>query len=255
MRSPISVSDILRPSRWRFAPQGAQSEYYRRTAATYDDAHVSDADAHTESLGYIAAFLNQVGARSVLDVGCGTGRGIRYLREHVHGINAEGCDPSEDLLRIAEERYGIPGHLLHHVDATSLSFAPGSFDAVTSLGVLHHVPNPDAVVRRMIELATKAVFISDCNYMAQGSLTARILKIALTQARVWPVVKYVAQGFKGWSYSEGDGVFYSYSAFSDLPMIERAFSRVLVIPVGSDRSAGRRFPVLRAPNVLVAAFR
>jgi hypothetical protein len=137
----------------------------------------------------------------------------------------------------------------------SLPFAPGSFDAVMSLGVLHHVPNPDDVVRRMVELAAKAVFISDSNYMAQGSIAARLLKFALTRARVWPLTKYVAQGFKGWAYSEGDGIFYSYSVFNDLPLVEQEFARVLVIPVGCDTDAGRRCPVLRAPTALVAGLR
>jgi SAM-dependent methyltransferase len=252
---PIAFPDLLAPSRWRFAPADAQLDYYRRTAASYDEVHVGEGDAHTESLGYIAGFLRQIGAQSVLDVGCGTGRGIRYLREHVPGVRAEGCDPSGDLLRIARENHAIPDDRLHHGDMASLPFAPGSFDAVMSLGVLHHVPNPDDVVRRMVELAAKAVFISDSNYMAQGSIAARLLKFALTRARVWPLTKYVAQGFKGWAYSEGDGIFYSYSVFNDLPLVEQEFARVLVIPVGCDTDAGRRCPVLRAPTALVAGLR
>jgi SAM-dependent methyltransferase len=251
----LPIADLLSATRWRFAPDQAQLEYYRRTASSYDDAHVSEEDEHAESLAHIRGFLEQIGARSVLDSGCGTGRGIRYLRQCMPHLRIEGNDPSPDLLEVARNRHGLSPDILHCSDTTSLPLGQGSFDAVMSLGVLHHVPEPGRIVRRMIELARKAVFISDSNYLGQGSLAGSIVKLALTRARLWPVVKYVQQGFHGWGYSDGDGIYYSYSVFEDLHLIESAFPRVYVIPVGRGSSFARRMPMLRAPTVLVAGIR
>jgi SAM-dependent methyltransferase len=210
-------------------------------------------DEHYESLEYIRCFAAQLDARSILDTGCGTGRGIRFFREHMPDVEVHGNDPSPDLLKIATERYQISPSALHCSDTVSLPFARDSFDIVVSLAVLHHVPDPDSVVERMSQLARKGVFISDCNYIGQGRISTRLVKLALTEARLWPAVKFIQQGFRGWSYSEGDGVFYSYSAFSALPILRRHFRKVFTIPVGQGAPAAAAFPKLLAPNVLIGA--
>jgi 2-polyprenyl-3-methyl-5-hydroxy-6-metoxy-1,4-benzoquinol methylase len=196
-----------------------------------------------------------MGVKSILDTGCGTGRGIKWLRERLPGVDVQGNDPSADLLRVASERHGIPESALHCADTTSLDFPPQSFDVVMSLAVLHHVPEPEKVIQRMIELARKAVFISDCNYIGQGRLPARAFKLLLTETRLWPIVKFVQQGCKGWAYSDGDGISYSYSVFNDLPMIRRQFKRVFVIPVGQGALDAIAYPKIQASTVLVGAIK
>jgi SAM-dependent methyltransferase len=242
-------------SRWRFPPAAAQLDYYRRTASTYDETQVHDGDEHYESLGLFLNLIRQNELKSVLDVGCGTGRGIRYLRQHMPTLDVQGNDPSPDLLRIACEKHRVPADVLHCADVLTLPFAPGSFDAVMSLGVLHHVPEPSQVVRRMIQLARRAVFISDANYIGQGSLPVSLVKLAATKAGLWPALKYVQQGFKGWGHSEGDGIFYSYSVFNDLPLLQEAFDKVFVIPIGRDAARGHSLPMLRAPLVAAVGLR
>jgi SAM-dependent methyltransferase len=242
-------------SRWRFAPENAQLDYYREAAGDYDEAQVHEGDEHYQNLGLIESLIRQGNIRSVLDVGCGTGRGIRYLRQHMPDLEVHGIDPSPDLLKIATERHGVPRELLHCADALSAPFPPGSFDAVMSLAVLHHVPQPHKIVRRMIELTRKAIFISDANYIGQGSLSTSIAKLLINRAGAWPFMKFVQQGFKGWACSTGDGVFYSYSVFDDLPLLEDAFTKVFVVPAGSGAKRGIAFPMLRAPVVLAVGLR
>ncbi len=232
-----------------------QIDYYRRTADDYDEAHVSSHDEHSESLEMILSLIRQLNLQSVLDVGCGTGRGLKFLLDHMPELAVEGNDPSPDLLSIATTRHGIRKEILHCTDALSLPFGPGSFDAVMSLGVLHHVPQPSLIVRRMIELARKAVFISDANYIGQGSLPVSLVKLLATRAGLWPMIKYVQQGFKDWGYNQSDGVYYSYSVFNDLPLLLEAFPRVFVIPVGSAAKRGTSLPMLRAPIVLAVGIR
>ena len=50
-----------------------QRSYYAETAGNYDEMHLSPDDEHYVSLSYISAFVRQLGVRTVLDVGCGTG--------------------------------------------------------------------------------------------------------------------------------------------------------------------------------------
>ena len=107
----------------------------------------------------------------------------------------------------------------------------------------------------MIELARKAVFISDANYIGQGSLPVSLVKLLATRAGLWPMIKYVQQGFKDWGYNQSDGVYYSYSVFNDLPLLLEAFPRVFVIPVGSAAKRGTSLPMLRAPIVLAVGIR
>ena len=55
-----------------------QREYYAKTAAAYDTAHVGSAGESEHSVA-LAAFVGlsfHNGFDSFLDVGCGTGRGI-----------------------------------------------------------------------------------------------------------------------------------------------------------------------------------
>lgn len=86
----------------------------------------------------IAAILKDIGAREVLDIGCGQGAlARRLLRE---GLAVTGIDPAPDAIAAAQEtapeaRFTVAG-------AEALPFDPGRFDACIFLNSLHHVPVP-----------------------------------------------------------------------------------------------------------------
>jgi SAM-dependent methyltransferase len=87
--------------------------------------------------------------RRVLDVGCGEGILTRSLAQRVP--EAIGIDVDRDVLARASERdldrtvTWVVGDFLMH------PFEPGSFDAVVSVAVLHHV-DAAAGLRRMADL-------------------------------------------------------------------------------------------------------
>jgi SAM-dependent methyltransferase len=63
---------------------------------------------------------------SILDLGCGAGRTTNGFRQE--GWRTYGLDLSDSLLRVARERF--PGLPLLRADATALTFASQTFDAV-----------------------------------------------------------------------------------------------------------------------------
>jgi SAM-dependent methyltransferase len=85
----------------------------RRLAQLYDplDPDRSDLDAY-------AAMVAEFGARSVLDVGCGTGTFACMLA--ARGIEVIGVDPAEASLEVARAKPGAAAVRWLHGDATSL---------------------------------------------------------------------------------------------------------------------------------------
>jgi SAM-dependent methyltransferase len=87
------------------------------------------------------------GARTLLDVACGTGKHLEHLRER---YEVEGLDLDPELLAIARER--LPGVPLHHGDMVDFDLDRG-FDAVlclfSSIGYAHTVEDLNRAVATM----------------------------------------------------------------------------------------------------------
>lgn len=90
-----------------------------------------------------ARFVAELAARlpagaRVLDLGCGNGAKISRLATRFEVV---GVDLSEQQLRLA--RANVPEATFVQGDLAELDFTPGSFDAVTALYSLVHVPRED----------------------------------------------------------------------------------------------------------------
>ena len=96
-----------------------------RLAALYDplDPDRSDLDVY-------AAIADELGARRVLDLGCGTGTFALLLAER--GVEVIGVDPARASLDVAEAKPGAERVRWIHGDATTLP--PLSVDLVTMTG-------------------------------------------------------------------------------------------------------------------------
>jgi SAM-dependent methyltransferase len=76
---------------------------------------------------------------SVLEVGCGSGRFLKYLSGKVGYL--VGTDPSHSIIA-ADKLLGKADEIiLVKASANNLPFADESFDFVYSIGVLHHIPD------------------------------------------------------------------------------------------------------------------
>jgi len=102
-----------------------------------------------------AEFPRWAGKR-VLEIGCGIGTdAVNFARA---GAEYTGTDLSEESLKLTRQRfavYGLKGRLLAANGERVAEALPGEqFDLVYSFGVIHHTPDPGAVVaevRRLIK--------------------------------------------------------------------------------------------------------
>ncbi|HEY3254741.1 MAG TPA: class I SAM-dependent methyltransferase [Polyangiaceae bacterium] len=200
------------------AESRAQRTYYAMRAAHYDEAHVQANDEHQLALAFMVGAIQFLDVRSVLDVGSGTGRVLTYLKTHAPAVARAGVEPVGELRQVAYGK-GVSEAELRDGDATRLAFPEESFDLVSEFGMLHHVRDHARVVREMLRVASKAIFISDSNNFGQGSRLKRAAKQALRSAGLWRAADLVKTRGKGYSITEGDGLSYSYSVFDDYELI------------------------------------
>jgi 2-polyprenyl-6-hydroxyphenyl methylase / 3-demethylubiquinone-9 3-methyltransferase len=126
-------------------------------------------------LDWIAAQARLPGAR-VLDVGCGGGILAEAMAQR--GAQVLGIDLSVKPLKVAQLHAlesGVQGLEYREVAAEALAEEqPASFDVVTCMEMLEHVPDPASVVRACQRLVKPggAVFFSTINRNAKAFLFA-----------------------------------------------------------------------------------
>lgn len=215
-------------------------------------------DGHSKALPYILHFIESRGISSLVDVGTGTGRAIRFLKSERPRLNVVGVEPVQALIDQGIEKE--PGLREFYVRARgeSLPFPDEHFDAACQCGVLHHVARPQVLVREMARVARKAVFLSDSNRFGQGHILARLIKLALYKAGLWGLANRIKTRGKGYSVSEGDGVSYSYSVYDSYDFLARWADEMILIPTEPLDERTRRSwlnPLITSGHVLLCAFR
>ena len=127
-------------------------------------------------LGWIKCFVELNGKRA-LDVGCGGGILVEALAQS--GAQTTGIDLSEKALKVAELHALESGAQVNYqaISAESLALTePASFDVVTCMEMLEHVPDPASVVRACATLAKPGatLFFSTLNRNPKSYLFAII---------------------------------------------------------------------------------
>jgi 2-polyprenyl-6-hydroxyphenyl methylase/3-demethylubiquinone-9 3-methyltransferase len=122
-------------------------------------------DINPLRLEFIQRYAALEGQRYV-DVGCGGGILTEALARH--GADATGIDLSEDLIDVAD-LHGLESGITVHYQKTSAeelaSLQPESFDHVTCMEMLEHVPNPGSIINACATLVKPGgmVFFSTLN--------------------------------------------------------------------------------------------
>jgi len=119
---------------------------------TAEDADAYDAMDHRGPNAAFVARLVELGARGrMLDVGTGPGHIPLLVVEALAGAHVTGVDLSSNMLRHAERKRAASPHAARLAfalaDAKGLGDPDGSFDAVFSNTILHHIPDPRPFLR------------------------------------------------------------------------------------------------------------
>jgi len=113
-------------------------------------------------------------ARSVLEVGCGTGHFTRWMAER--GLDALGVDISEPMLAEAR-RLGGPTYL--RSDALSLPFADRTYDLTALITTLEFLPDPLRALAEAVRVARQGVLLGVLNRWSVLGLRYRLSGKAL----------------------------------------------------------------------------
>lgn len=234
------------------SPTSIQRDYYAQTAKNYDAMHLMDQE-HNEALEWMSLRMQQLNLLSILDIGCGTGRGVKFSLSH--GFDAIGIEPVQELLETGRQRHGLPPERMLQGSGEQLPFEDKSFDATIELGVLHHVRYPKKIVAEMMRVSRRAIFISDCNRFGQGRFCWRLTKLIAWKLGLWPGINFLKTSGKGYTISEEDGLAYSYSVYDSLDQLTQWADKITIVPTSKQTAHSWLHPLLTTSHVLLIAER
>jgi SAM-dependent methyltransferase len=202
-------------------------EYYNGTATTYDSVHSETTNPeHRKALELGWPLVPDV--RSALDVGCGTGRTLRWLQNRNPELDLYGIEPSAAMLQLA--RQNLLSAKLQQGNGEALPYATSSIDIAIATGIMHHVDHPSKVISEMFRVARKGILISDHNNYAFGSNIAKRVRMGLKVAGLLNAFTFVKQGFKRQGYSDDDGWWYPYSLLENYNEVAKQSTKLYIMP-------------------------
>ena len=129
---------------------------------------------------------------SVLDLGCGDGSFLVCLRERVSGLQVRGADVSDEALAVARTR---------DIDAVRIDLSdpaseiPGTYDVVTALEVIEHLPNAESAVLKAAAAARRYLIVSVPNL---GFVESR-LRLLIGRGPITSVVHHIREHLRQWT--------------------------------------------------------
>ena len=133
-----------------------------------------------------AAFPDWKG-KKVLEVGCGIGTdGANFARAGADYTGVELSPASLSLARQHFHAFGLQGNFTQaNAETMCAYFDPRSFDLIYSFGVIHHTPQPDAVLREARRLIRDDGQLRIMVY-ARDSWKAAMIEAGLDQPEAQP---------------------------------------------------------------------
>jgi 2-polyprenyl-6-hydroxyphenyl methylase / 3-demethylubiquinone-9 3-methyltransferase len=149
---------------------GSMAERWWDTQGEFKTLH----DINPLRIQFIQDYADIAGKR-IVDVGCGGGILTEGLAKY--GADALGIDLSEELIEIADLHGLESGVSAHYQKISAEALAqqqPGSFDHVTCMEMLEHVPDPGSIISACAALVKPGgmVFFSTLNRRPKAYLLA-----------------------------------------------------------------------------------
>jgi SAM-dependent methyltransferase len=125
----------------------ATVEGFGREWQSFDQSELSGADAGSMFSDYFSIFdFNDLGEG--FDLGCGSGRWAKLVAPRCRLLHC--IDPSDAIEVARKNLAGQANVVFHRASADDIPLAEGSQDFGYSLGVLHHIPDPEAALRNAV---------------------------------------------------------------------------------------------------------
>lgn len=122
----------------------------------YEAESYDSMDHSGPNTAFAERFVELGAGGRVLDIGCGPGHVPLMLAAMLPEATILGVDLSHEMLKIAEEHRAASSHAERVEfclgDAKGLDFEDGSFDAVCSNTILHHIPDPVPFLREALRV-------------------------------------------------------------------------------------------------------
>lgn len=116
---------------------------------------------------WLLSKLDLTSKKTILEVGCGFGRNIKYLKDQgVRPSRITGVDISSEMVKKARRFLGKQNVHLKVANILNLSFKNNSFDMVFTHGVLMHVKPQDVrpALEELIRVSKNKVILIEQNY-------------------------------------------------------------------------------------------
>jgi ubiquinone/menaquinone biosynthesis C-methylase UbiE len=120
--------------------------------------------------------------KEVLEIGCGIGTdSINFARSGAKLTILELSEKSLDITKKRFERYGLTANfVLGNAENLSHYFLQKQFDLIYSFGVVHHTPNPSAVIQEIAKVIKSG---GELRLMLYSKFSTKNLMIALRLAQ------------------------------------------------------------------------
>ncbi len=119
--------------------------------------------------------------KTVLEIGCGQGRGTELIRRYFEPAKLYAIDLDENMIARAKRRVDDDNVSFSVADVAHLPFVEGSFDAVFDFGILHHIPNWREALREINRVLKPggSFILEDLSRETFSSLPGKGLKLFL----------------------------------------------------------------------------
>ena len=97
-----------------------------------------------------AKILTEAGIRNLIDIGCGNGAFLEFLRNTAPEIALHGLDYSAEMVKRSRER--LPSAEITEGDAESMPLPDNTFDGVSCHMSIHHYPHPELALSEMYRI-------------------------------------------------------------------------------------------------------
>jgi SAM-dependent methyltransferase len=146
-------------------------DFFAVRAATWDERFPDDGPQYERAVAQLHPKPNDV----ALDIGCGTGRAMPYLRAAVGARGTViGLDLTGEMLAEVRARHRdtTPGGLVR-ADAARLPVPTASCDSLLAAGLLHHLVDPIAGLREFARVARPGARLALFHPIGRVALAAR----------------------------------------------------------------------------------